>query len=174
MAKRFTKSSIDWVALEKRVPRDQKNQFLVFKAKSDGYLRRVLANPEKPPEINWAEYQKSVPVEGLVEKFKSQYQSLQVPFPNDTLSAEIDKQWSAIEPGIKAFRAEMQKEIDAANKQLQRINALPKFEDMHMEMFKDMYPEEALDPVNRPTFWPHNPEEQPGYKPPNAPAAAGH
>lgn len=42
MAKRFTKSSIDWVALEKRVPRDQKNQFLVFKAKSDGYLRRQV------------------------------------------------------------------------------------------------------------------------------------
>lgn len=74
---------------------------------------RVLSNPEKPPEINWAEYQKSVPVEGLVEKFKSQYQSLQVPFPQDTLSTEIDAQWSAIEPQIKAFSAEMQAEIDA-------------------------------------------------------------
>lgn len=73
---------------------------------------RVLANPEKPPEINWAEYQKMVPVEGLVEKFKSQYQSLQVPFPQDTLSGEIDAQWSKIEPEIKAFSAEMQKEID--------------------------------------------------------------
>lgn len=74
---------------------------------------RVLANPEKPPEINWAEYQKSVPIKGLVEKFKSQYQSLQVPFPKDTLSAQIDAQWSSIQPQIKAFSAEMQQQIDA-------------------------------------------------------------
>lgn len=34
---------------------------------------------------------------------------------------------------------------------------------MTMDMFYDIYPKDALDPVNKPTFWPHNPEEQPGY-----------
>lgn len=34
---------------------------------------------------------------------------------------------------------------------------------MTMEMFYDLFPKDALDPVNRPTFWPHTPEEQPGY-----------
>lgn len=42
MAKRFTKSSIDWVALEKRVPLDQKTNFMAFKTRSDGYLRRQV------------------------------------------------------------------------------------------------------------------------------------
>lgn len=37
---------------------------------------------------------------------------------------------------------------------------------MTMEMYYDMYPNEALDPVNRPTFWPHVPDEQLGYKDP--------
>jgi F-type H+-transporting ATPase subunit d len=31
---------------------------------------------------------------------------------------------------------------------------------MTMEDFRDAYPNDALDPINRPTFWPHNPEEQ--------------
>lgn len=35
---------------------------------------------------------------------------------------------------------------------------------MTMEMYKDLYPDEALDPINRPTFWPHTAEEQLDYK----------
>lgn len=35
---------------------------------------------------------------------------------------------------------------------------------MTMETFYDMYPGVAIDPVNRPTFWPHDAEEQPGYR----------
>lgn len=33
-----------------------------------------------------------------------------------------------------------------------------------MEDFYDSYPEQALDPINRPTFWPHNFEDQDDYK----------
>lgn len=40
MAKRFTKSSINWAEFEKKVPPDQKAKFFAFKAKSDAYLRR--------------------------------------------------------------------------------------------------------------------------------------
>lgn len=32
-----------------------------------------------------------------------------------------------------------------------------------MEDYKDAFPEEALDPINKPTFWPHAPEDQIGY-----------
>ncbi len=31
---------------------------------------------------------------------------------------------------------------------------------MTMDDFKDAFPELALDPINRPTMWPHTPEEQ--------------
>lgn len=53
-----------------------------------------------------------------------------------------------------------------AQKELDKIKALPKFEDLTLEMYYDMFPQQAFDPVNRPTFWPHTPEEQPGYKTP--------
>lgn len=39
-ARRIAKSTINWTALAERVPENQKNNFQVFKAKSDGYLRR--------------------------------------------------------------------------------------------------------------------------------------
>lgn len=34
-----------------------------------------------------------------------------------------------------------------------------------MEDYRDSFPEEALDPINNPTFWPHDPEEQGENKP---------
>lgn len=41
-----------------------------------------------------------------------------------------------------------------------------------MEDFKDSFPELALDPLKRPTLWPHFPEDQVGYK--NPEAGGGH
>lgn len=43
---------------------------------------------------------------------------------------------------------------------------------MTMEDYRDAYPNEALDPINRPTFWPHNPEEQLDYVDPEKKAQA--
>lgn len=45
---------------------------------------------------------------------------------------------------------------------------------MTMEDFKDAYPEEALDPINKPTFWPHNKEEQLDYVDPDKPLQPAH
>lgn len=36
---------------------------------------------------------------------------------------------------------------------------------MTMEDYRDSFPEEALDPINNPTFWPHTAEEQGENKP---------
>lgn len=36
---------------------------------------------------------------------------------------------------------------------------------MTMEDYRDSFPDEALDPINKPTFWPHTPEEQGENKP---------
>lgn len=35
---------------------------------------------------------------------------------------------------------------------------------MTMEDFRDAYPELAFDQLNKPTFWPHTPDAQPGYE----------
>ena len=38
---------------------------------------------------------------------------------------------------------------------------------MTMEDFKDAYPDIALDPLNKPTIYPHEPELQPGVAKPD-------
>ncbi|CAG4953799.1 unnamed protein product [Parnassius apollo] len=118
------------------------------------------------PKINWETYRKLIPDKKIVDDLKSDLEKYKVPYPEDTLTPKIEEQWKALQPEIEKFCAEQDKEIEKATKELNRVKALPKFEDMTMEMFYDFYPDEALDPVNRPTFWPHNPEEQPGYQTP--------
>lgn len=75
-------------------------------------LLRVQANPPEPPKINWDEYKKLVPVEGVVDKLKSAYEAYKVPVPEDTLTKAIEEQWKSLEPQIKTFCADRQKEID--------------------------------------------------------------
>ncbi|KAJ8723922.1 hypothetical protein PYW07_007902 [Mythimna separata] len=166
MAKRITNSAINWKALEKRVPPEQRANFFAFKGKSEAYLRRMLSSPPEPPKIDWEQYKKLVPVPGLVEKFQSEYTSFKVPYPADKLTASVDQQWKELQPLIAKFTETNKAHIAAAEKEMARINALPKFEDMTMEMVRDMYPDTALDCVNRPSFWPHTEDEQLGYSDP--------
>ncbi|XP_075983055.1 ATP synthase subunit d, mitochondrial-like [Anticarsia gemmatalis] len=170
MSKNITKSSIDWVKLEKLVPPEQKGSYMAFKAKSENYLRRVLANPPTAPAINWEEYKKIVPVPGLVDKLMSEYQNLKIPYPEDKYTAEVDKQWASLETEIKSFCATMQQDIQKSQGELNRINSLPRFDEITMEMYAEMYPKEAIHFVEKPSFWPHSADEQLGYKDPTAKA----
>lgn len=167
-AKRITQSSINWAALGERVPPHQKTNFLAFKTRSDKYLRAMLANPEQSPKIDWAAYQNKVPVAGLVETFRKSYEALKVPYPTDTLSGQVDALRKEITNDIQKFKAESEQRIVNHQKELERISALLPYSEMTMEDFKDAHPDIALDPINNPTIWPHNEEEQVGYKPADA------
>lgn len=68
--------------------------------------RRVLANPEKPPAIDWAFYKSRVPVAGMVDDFQKQYAALTIPYPPDTISSQIDTQEKEIKADIQKFKAE--------------------------------------------------------------------
>ncbi|XP_023012450.1 ATP synthase subunit d, mitochondrial [Leptinotarsa decemlineata] len=162
-SRRITQSSINWSALSERVPESQRSQFLAFKAKSDAYLRRVMANPEKPPVIDWAFYKSRVPVAGMVDDFQKQYGGLTIPFPADTVSSQIDAQEKEIKNDIAKFKTESNARIEEYKKQLAHIASLIPYDQMTMEDYRDAYPEEALDPINRPTYWPHNKEDQIDY-----------
>ncbi|KAG5863936.1 hypothetical protein JTB14_009150 [Gonioctena quinquepunctata] len=158
--KRIAQSSINWSALSERVPEHQRAQFLAFKAKSDAYLRRVMANPEKPPAIDWTFYKTRIPVPGMVDEFQKQYGALTIPFPSDTVSSQVDAQEKEIKNDIEKFKTESNARIAEYKKQLAHIASLISYDQMTMEDYRDAYPEEALDPINRPTFWPHSKEDQ--------------
>ncbi|XP_046403733.1 ATP synthase subunit d, mitochondrial [Ischnura elegans] len=163
-ARRITKSSINWQAMLDRVHPEQQSYFVAFKAKADNYLRRVMANPAALPKIDWAHYKKSVPVAGMVDTFQKQYESIQIPYPPDTMTASVEAQEKEVMAEVKKFVAESNTRITEYQKELDHLNSLLPINQMTMEDYKDAYPELALDGEKRPTFWPHTPEEQPGME----------
>lgn len=165
-SKRIAQSSVNWSALAERVPPHQKGNFIAFKTRSDKYLRAVLANPEQSPKIDWSYYQKQVAVPGLVDAFRKQYESLKVPFPVDTVSPQVEELRKEITADIQQFKKESEARIAHHNSELDRINSLLPYDQMTLEDFKDAHPDLCLDPLNKPTFWPHFPEDQVDYVPP--------
>ncbi|XP_035205535.1 ATP synthase subunit d, mitochondrial-like [Stegodyphus dumicola] len=71
-AKRFVKSSIDWAAFAERVPAHEKAKFHLFKAKVDGYTKRLMSYPEKPPAIDFSAYRARLPNRAMVDEFEKQ------------------------------------------------------------------------------------------------------
>lgn len=57
-------------------------------------------------------------------------------------------------------------------KQLAYLASLIPYDQMTMEDYKEAYPEDSIDPISKPSFWPHNPEEQLGYKSKEQPASS--
>lgn len=169
-ARRVTASSINWASLAERVPANQKVSFNNFKAKSDSYLRAVLANPENPPKIDWASYKKLVSA-SLVDTFQQKYDALKVPYPADNVSASIDAQAKETKTEVDNFVKASKARISEHQSAISHIQGLLPYEQMTLEDYRDAFPDKALDPVNRPTFWPHTPEDQVGYKSKDAPVS---
>jgi len=165
-ARRIARSAVDWTAFKERVPPKQQEFFRAFKAKSDIFVNKVHMNPEELPKIDFAFYKARLPNPALADKFQAAYDGVKVPYPTDksNMVAEIEKDQKQATEMSKAFVAERQEEITDAKTLLSKIDSLPKPEEMTMEMYAYYFPDKALDPVNKPTFWPHLPYLQPGHK----------
>lgn len=96
----------------------------------------------------------------MVDNFQKQYEALKVPYPADSLTASVEAQKSAIQKEIENFISASKGRIGDHEKSIAHLNSLLPFNQMTMEDFRDAFPEQALDPINRPTFWPHTAEEQ--------------
>lgn len=159
-AKRIAQSNINWAALAERVPVDQKVSFTAFKSRSDKYLRAVLANPAESPKLDWAYYKARVATPGLVDTFQKSLEALKVPYPADTLTAQVDALRKEYQADIAKMKQESAERIANHEKELERIKSLLPYSQMTLEDFRDAHPDLALDPLNKPTFWPHEPEDQ--------------
>jgi len=163
-ARRIANSSINWTAFAERIPESQRPQFLAFKAKSDGYLRRVNANPAEPPKLDFSAYKGKVAIPGLVETFQKQYEALKIPYPTENLTPKIEGQKTEMAAKIKAFVAESNDRIKNYHAQVAEFDKIIPYEEMTMQEFAEYHPELVVDTVNNPTLWPHVAEAQIGYK----------
>ncbi|XP_015176002.1 PREDICTED: ATP synthase subunit d, mitochondrial-like [Polistes dominula] len=156
MSRRAIKA-INWSAIAERVPEEQKGLFVAFKAKSDQYLRRMMANPETSPKLNWEYYRKNVTTPGLVEKFQKEYEALQVPFPADKYTSLIDGEEKKILQEIEEFRQKCEQDIEKFSETVAKLKAIMPYNDMTIEEFLEYHPECAAGTVYNPSIWPHTP-----------------
>ncbi|XP_077290218.1 ATP synthase, subunit D [Arctopsyche grandis] len=164
MARRVAQSSVQWSALAERVPPAQKTNFHLFKAKSDGYLRRVMSNPAELPKIDWSFYKNSVPVAGMVDNFQKQYEALKIPFPSDTQTSQIEAQASKLKVEIAEFIKNSNNAITKHEQELAILGAMLSYSDMTMEEYYEAHPENALSPTDPQSFWPHREEDNINHK----------
>ncbi|KAG4073243.1 hypothetical protein HA402_008589 [Bradysia odoriphaga] len=159
-AKRIAQSSINWSALAERVPPSQRLNFNQFKSKSDKYLRSVITNPESAPKIDWAFYKSRIAVPGLVDTFQKSYEAIKIPYPPDNVTPQIVAQESQVKAAVQQFKSASDARINQHQKSIEHLKSLLPYEEMTMEDYRDAFPDLALDPINRPTYWPHDAEEQ--------------
>lgn len=149
---------------------------------------RVFQYPEQSPKINWALYKKTLPKPALVDEFEKQFNALQIPYPPDTLGGQLDTLENEIKSDVAKYKTESNARIDEwviiilyvitskqlifrYKKQLAHLAALISYDQMTMEDVRDALPDIAVDSLNKPTFWPHTPEEQLDYKDKEEPSA---
>nr|ABO26657.1 putative mitochondrial ATP synthase [Haliotis discus discus] len=165
-ARRIAKSAVDWTAFAERVPANQRDFFRAFKAKSESIVNRVHQYPESLPKLDFSFYKARLANPAVAEQFEKQYQNVSVPFPKDknNLLQEVDTQEKKAEADSKAFVGVLQGQIKEARMMLDKLGSIPPPDQMTHEMYAYYFPDKSLDPVSKPTFWPHIPMLQPGHK----------
>merc|ERR1711942_92662 len=166
-SRRVTKSVVDWAAFAERVPKNQVDAYRAFKAKSDIFVSNVHKYPENLPAIDWSAYKSRITMPGLVDAFEKAYSAVSVPYPADpeNIKATVDVQEAEAAEKTKANIVQIQGVIDNAKSLLANIDSVPPPEVMTQEMYFDYFPDQARNPWDRPTFFPHTHHEQPGNDP---------
>lgn len=149
---------VNWQAVSERVPETQRNLFNAYKAKSDLYLRRMQANPETPPKINWDYYRKALATPALADKFQKDYESYKVPFPADKYTSQIEAREKAVEKEIEDFRQKCKEAEKDYLATIAALEAIMPYDQMTMEDFLEVHPEYETGTVENPSIWPHTEE----------------
>nr|CAX76369.1 ATP synthase, subunit d [Schistosoma japonicum] len=126
-SKRVAISAVNWAELYSKCPKHQLEQFRELKTKTDNLVSKITSLPGSPPAINWNHYAHVVPVPGLVDKFKKQYESLSVEYPKDTSDAvtKVQSQGKVMIANAKRHADACLKMKASAEKMKVALNKLP-------------------------------------------------
>ncbi|KAK2176860.1 hypothetical protein NP493_625g01065 [Ridgeia piscesae] len=163
-SKRVAKSAVDWASFAQRVPPSQTEIFRAFKAKSESFVSRIHQFPEELPKIDWAMYKSKIAMPGIVDTFEKAYQSVSVPYPKDKANtkAKVDaEQKDAAAVSAKEI-AKAREEIATAQAFVSKLQSLPPLEEFTQQMVADYFPEQARNPWEKPSIWPHTKYNQIG------------
>ncbi|EDW91910.1 proteoglycan 4 [Drosophila yakuba] len=183
-AKKTSCQVIQLADLKKQVPPSQLPKFQMFAKKHEEYKERVRKYPESLPTIDWEYYRQNVREEFVdwVKGYETKYDKLHSVFENRHAIVDhkryfdlVDKEKEEVVKSISEYKAESNKRIKELTERLECMKSMLPYDQMTMEEFCFARPHLAPDFINKPTFWPHTPEEQmPGPSDPEAAAALHH
>nr|AOR07074.1 mitochondrial ATP synthase subunit d precursor [Mesenchytraeus solifugus] len=162
-AKRVAKSAVEWAAFFERVPPNQRDAYRAFKSKSDIFVSKVHRFPENLPQIDFAAYTTKLNNPAMIAEFEKAYKALAISYPKDkaNLRAQVEAQEKEAAIATQKQIAETRKIIGDAQTMLAKIDSVPAPNVMTNEMYADYFPDQARNPWDRPTFWPHTKSYQP-------------
>lgn len=121
------------------------------------------------PAIDWTYYRENVRKEMVswVDEFEKKYERLDNMFANrhslidhSKYFGESEELTKCVEHEIEKYKEESNKRIKELEKKMEHLKMMKSYNEMTMEEFCFSHPNEAPDFINKPTFWPHTPEEQ--------------
>lgn len=165
MPKRIAAASIKWSVLYKACPPHQKKQLDILRTKYDIVMKNCFRLPAAAPKIYWAHFKRAILVPGMVDAFQKEYESMQIPYPTENVFSQIDEYEQSVKKHIEDFKKTSNQHINKYKKEINYIDSLIPYDQMTMEDYYDSFPQDAVKSY-KPTFWPHLPEDQIGWKPP--------
>uniref|UniRef100_A0A6G1S6F5 ATP synthase subunit d, mitochondrial n=1 Tax=Aceria tosichella TaxID=561515 RepID=A0A6G1S6F5_9ACAR len=159
-ANRFSSPKVNWKAIIERFPsteETQVNKLMKLKKNHEGFVRRLVSLPEKPPAIDWAAYKSKISP-AFVDSIKQKYESIKIPYPKSNVDDIINAREKELDVDIAKTVAENNEEIKKLEAEIAALDARLPVEQMTWQEFKQAYPE--LGPsVSHPTPWPHDDPE---------------
>lgn len=122
----------------------------------------MLSYPEEPPKIHWQYYIEFLGCKhgAFMCEMKKKYEATVIPYPKDVYTKKLEKELNEMKCKVEEFKKESNTRIAEYQRQLEEIKSSTPFEHMSMEEFMISFPKYAPNFIERPTFWPHTPEEQ--------------
>jgi len=162
-ARRVGKSMVDWAAFAERVPPNQREAYRAFKAKSDLFVSKVHRYPENLPVIDFAQYMSRLTNKAVAAEFEKAYKAVSVTYPKDkgNLKAQVDADEKQAQVETQKRIVLLRKSIEESKAVLAKVDSIPGPDVMTPGMYFDYFPDTALNPWERPDFFPHVKSYQP-------------
>lgn len=77
----------------------------------------------------------------MVDKFQKAYEALQIPYPADTVTAQVEAQEKQVKEEIAKFCKDSESRIADYASQIAALKALLPYDQMTMEDYRDAFPD---------------------------------